>query len=220
MKKIIFITLAVFVGIGSYFLYSHSLKGRHLAFNFHQMAHQGISFDKWISFKPKGKSFTASFPLKPKAISKDFPIPGEEGSLKYHEYQCITDSGRLFSVSYMTLPDAFLKWGDNLILNGALKLIMRELGKVELVGKDSNTFKNYPALDYEHYTKEVETAGTLVLVGNTLYKVEVTYPLNEREGVRDELCNFVESFEPEEQNETTSSSLLQQHLASGKSQFQ
>lgn len=196
MKKIIFITLAVLMGMGGYFFYSNFLQEKRLPFDMHHMVNKGISFDKWIKFNPKGESFKAVFPLKPTEVSRELPIPGSDASLNYHEYQCVTEQGRLFSVSYTTLPDSFLNWGDSLVLNGALKLIMRELGKVNLVGKDSNTFKTFPSLDYEHYTKDQETAGTLILVGATLYKVEVTYPLNDREGVHDELCNFVESFEP------------------------
>ena len=206
MRKIIFIMLAVLVGLGGYFFYSNILKEKPLTMNLHRIVKKRVNFDKWITFNPKGENFSASFPLKPQAIKKNLPIPGSDDCLNYQEYQCATKEGRIYSVSYTTLPDSFLKWGDSLVLNGALKLIMRELGMVELVGKDTNTFKNFTSLDYEHYTKENETTGTLVLVGKTLYKIEVTYPLNDREGVLDELSNFVESFEPviEEAATTTS----------------
>ena len=196
VKKIIFIMLALLVGIGGSFFYSNLLKEKPWSMNFHSNVKKRINFDKWISFNPKGESFSVSFPLKPTMIKRDLPIPGSNDCLNFHEYQCSTKEGRTYSVSYTILPKSLLKWGDSLVLNGALKLIMRELGKVELVGKDSNTLKNFPSLDYEHYTKENETSGTLVLVGKTLYKIEVTYPLNDREGVLDELSHFVESFEP------------------------
>jgi len=210
MKKFIFIVLAVLVSLGGYYFYSITLKDKGLSMNFHQMAKKRADFRKWVTFKEKGGNYSSSFPLKPAEKNKEIPIPGSDSCLQYHERHCTTKGGRLYSISYSKLPDSFLKWGDSLVLNGALRLTMKELGKVELVGKSSNTFKTFPSLDFEHYAKETETAGTLVLVGTILYKVEVTYPHSDHEDIQDELCNFIESFKPVMMEEVTPPS-LQQH---------
>lgn len=192
MKKVIFIAIAFLIGIGGYFGYQ---KSQHKV-SFHHVVKEGLGFEKWTVVAPKEENFTASFPEKPKAITRDLPVPGRDETLPYKEYICETEGGKKFSVSYTILPDGWLKYGKNLVLGGALKVIMKELGKVELVGKETTVFKTFPALDYEHYNDSMETAGTLVLVGNILYKVEMSYPMELHDKVQDELANFIANFSP------------------------
>ncbi len=200
MKKVIFILIGAMVAFGGYFFYSHSSKPQQQMLNLHQVVRKGVEFKKWITFNPKDENFSASFPKKPKVDSRKLPIPGSDNFLPYKEYLCELDGGVLFSVSYTTLPQEWLKYGNSLVLSGALKAIMLELGKTELVGKEMIKFKSFPALDYEHYTvakeSQREAAGTLVLVGNTLYKVEMSYPLEYHDHVEEQLSNFIENFVP------------------------
>ena len=200
MKKFILILILAMIGFGGYFLYTHSKKPQKHMLNLHRVVKKGVEFKKWISFNSKDENFSASFPKKPKFDSRALPIPGSDSFLPYKEYLCRLDGDVHFSVSYTTLPEEWLKYGNSLILGGALKVIMHELGKTELVGKETTKFKSFPALDYEHYTVaeggQTETAGTLVLVGNTLYKVEMTYPLEFHSQVEDQLSNFIENFAP------------------------
>ena len=195
MKKIFFIFVIAFIGFGGYYVYNN-LKQHSHKLNFHHTVKKGLGFEKWTIFSSKEERFTAAFPKKPEKTVRDLPIPGGAESLPYKEYICNVDGDKRFSVSYTTLPEGWLKYGKSLVLGGAPKVVMKELGKVQLVGKESTIFKTFPALDYEHYTKTTETAGTLILVGNILYKVEMTYPLKHHDKVQDELANFIENFTP------------------------
>ncbi len=200
MKKFFLILIALVIGCGGYFFYKQTGKPQKQRLHLHRMVKNGIAFKKWISFNPKNENFSASFPKKPKLDSRNLPIPGSDDFLPYKEYRCELDEDILFSVSYTTLPKEWLKYGNSLVLGGALKVIMHEFDKSELVGKETTLFKSFPALDYEHYTVaeegQKETAGTLVLVGNTLYKIEMNYPLELHENVKDQLAYFIENFTP------------------------
>lgn len=195
MKRVLFILIAFLIGFGGYFAASH-FKGESKKLNLHHVVKKGLGFEKWVAFAPKGESFTASFPKKPESTERDLPIPGGEQTLPYKEFIYKAEGEKYFSVSYTTLPDGWLKYGDSLVLGGALKVIRNELGKTELVGTESSKFKSFPALDYEHYTDTTETAGTLILVENVLYKVEMTYPLEMHDAVQDEIANFINNFTP------------------------
>ena len=195
MKKLFFILIASCIGLGGYFGYHH-LKSSSRQLNFHHDVKTDLGFEKWVLFTPIAKTFSAAFPKDPKESSKDLEIPGSEASLLYKEFVCVVDENKTFSVSYTSLPDGWLKYGDSLVLGGALKVMMKELGKVQLVGKERRTFKTFSSLDYEHYSDTFETAGTLILVGNTLYKVEMTYPLDLHDPIQGELANFIENFTP------------------------
>lgn len=196
-KKLTLILLFVFFLLGGTYIYFDVYKERGLRINLHALIEKGMGFDGWTKFDPKTENFSIFFPKNPVSVSRELPIPGSSDSLPYQEYKVEQQEDCVYSISYTTLPDKWMKWGSGLILKGALKVIMYELGKVELVGKSSNTFKGFPALDYEHYSRDYETSGTLILVGNTLYKVEMTYPLSMRNDVQQQISQFIESFEPQ-----------------------
>ncbi len=198
-KKKIFLSMVCLTLLGGSYLYFDVYKDRKLDFNLHDLADGGKGLEGWKQFSPENERFSIYFPDTPKSITRDLPIPGGDESLPYQEYQIEQEEGRTFSVSYTTLPDKWMKWGSGLVLKGALRVITHELGKVELVGKSSNTFKGYEALDYEHYTKEKETTGTLILVGNKLYKVEMVYPLNSRQQSHKLVTQFIQTFAPEKE---------------------
>jgi len=195
MRKFVSFMLMLLIGLGGYFFYYSILRG-----NRGQSSTEGKVFttlpnlDQWIAFNPKEEIFSASFPIQPHLLQKTFPIPGSDDSLNYREYQCINQEGKVYSVSYTTLPDSLLKWGSSLVLNGALKLIVRD-GRGQLSGKGANTFKSFPSLDYEHITDTNMTTGTLILVGKILYKIEIICPLDHYDGLPEEFGAFLQSFE-------------------------
>lgn len=152
MKKLVLILVGIMIGFGGYFFYSQQ-KGvpqKSKSLNLHHAVKQAAEFKKWVTFNPSGEHFAASFPKKPKSNERKLPIPGSDNFLNYKEYFCELDGDILFSVSYTVLPDGWLKYGNTLVLGGALKVIMQELGKTQLVGKETTEFKSFPALDYEH----------------------------------------------------------------------
>lgn len=198
IKKIVFLTLLVALALIGFHYYQVLFQEKNLRFNFHQILKKGSTLDNWIEFSPESKKFSVFLPKEPTPIAKTLLLPGGKGSLPYQEYQCQHLENCTISISYTILPDQWIRWSPSFVLKGALSILMRELRGPNLVGKSSNIFKNYPALDYEHYLQAMETAGTLILVGNTLYKIEMTYPMEKRESIRDDLSHFINSFTPKE----------------------
>ena len=162
-----------------------------------------VDFDHWIHLDPQEEHFSALFPQEPKIYKRNLLIPGKEAlCLPYKEFSCEMENGTLYSISYTILPNDWLKYGSSLVLKEALKVLVKELGKIEVVGKKITSFKSFPALDYEHYKiseiEQKETTGTLALIGNVLYKIEMTYPPTLRDAVQGEVVHFIENFSPEE----------------------
>lgn len=182
---------------------------------YHPRSHsitENIKFKNWMNFHPEEEAFCAFFPTTPITSSRDLPIPGNDGlSLPYKEFVCQTEDGVLFSICYTILPDDWLAYGSSLVLKQALKVIVNERGKIEIVGKKITSFKSFPAMDYEHYTlsetNQKETTGTLVLIGKTLYKIELTYPPALHDQIQDEIIGFIEGFCPKTSGCTTEESL-------------
>jgi len=156
---------------------------------------QDAIIKNWIVYLPKEGDFTIKFPKRPDFTSRELPIPKSEETLPYHEYT--SEDGLIkASVSYTVLPDNWLKWGSGMVLKGALKVIMDDTKNAHLIGSGSNSVKSFPALDFERRQGDLQTAGTLVLVGNTLYKIEITYPEKELHQVKDKIAPFINSFQP------------------------
>ncbi|WP_420420581.1 hypothetical protein [Simkania sp.] len=195
LSKYFFISiLLIGIAFGGYKVYD-MMRDKALAFDIHHVVGKGQGIESWIKFNPKEEKFSVQFPKKPEHITKDFPIPRSDDTLPYHEFQCC-EGERVISVSYTVLPQDWLKWGSKMVLKGAMKVVVNQLKGAHLVGQSTNTFKSFPSLDFEHYMGDQETAGTLILVGNVLYKVEISYPVHEREQVHNQLAQFIESFNP------------------------
>ena len=195
-KRVLFLLVAL-VGFGATFLYFDIYREKQLAFDLHGVGDHKDTLKTWTPFTPKSRNFSIYFPKKPMEKTVNLSIPGSRDVLVYREFYLEHENNHRFSISYATLPERWIKWGHPLVLKGAFKLIIKNLGKVSVVGKSSNTFKTYPSLDYEHYAHENETAGTLILVKNVLYKVEMTYPLAKRGEAQEALIPFIQSFHPE-----------------------
>jgi hypothetical protein len=147
----------------------------------------------WIEFTSKEKSFTALFPDKPKFIEKDFPVPRTDEVLTYKEH---TDKGptNKHSVGSLELPtDWTTKWGPQTVLKGALYILSD--GR-KIIKKEKAEHENFPATLYEMRQKDHYILGKLVLVENTLFKLEVEsdHPPTEEERM---LANsFFTAFHP------------------------
>lgn len=185
------------VSLGGLFFYIDVYREKTLPIDLHGIVDDPQALEGWTAFTPKDRQFSIFFPSTPAKKTRTLPVPGDLQPLPYREfYFDHTDNQTLFSVSYTTLPDRWLRFGSGLVLKGAHKILLRELGKISIVGKSSNTFKSYPALDYEYYSEQTETTGTLILVGNILYKVEITYPLKKRLDAQRIAAPFIQSFQP------------------------
>ena len=148
---------------------------------------------KWKSFKDPQGGFTIEFPERPKKEEAELAVPNS--SLPLTEVKCNPATDIHYSVMYTTLPSKWLCYSPSLVLKGSLKYISKHM-KTRIIEKSVKKFKRLPALDYIFFDGKIETAGKLILVGNTLYKVEVKYPYGERTQIQGSLDKFLSSFDP------------------------
>lgn len=158
-------------------------------------------FNKGLNWKayadPEG-AYAIEFPGTPEAKSTHLPIPNSKEKLPFHtvNYQ-LEKEGVEYSLNYTTLPKNWLKWKASLLLRGALKIITTQMSQAKIIKKSSNSYNNYPALEFILAKKNnLECAGRLVLVDNVLYKLEVTYPKDKEDVVQEDLSIFLQSFNP------------------------
>ena len=152
---------------------------------------------RWKKFNAPQGDFSISFPKQPKEESRKLPIPNSKNTLPYTEYKCThASSGTHYSISYTTLPSKWLKYSSSLVLKGSLRFINKHVGHSEVISKRVQKFKSLPALDYVLFDGKVEKRGKLILLGNTLYKIEVTYDPSQKESLERTFTAFLNSFQP------------------------
>ena len=109
----------------------------------------------------------AFFPKEPELKEIKKPIPHSAHILVYKEY-----TQEKYSLGYVDLPASWVKWGSNLVFKGTLQqVISREKGTI--TQKQKTLHEQYPAMDYEILRNGSKTLGRLILVGTTVYKLEV-----------------------------------------------
>ncbi len=151
---------------------------------------------KWVKFESPEGTFDINFPKKPTTETKELPIPNSKETLPYTEHCCTPDEETLYSISYTTLPNSWLKWSSGLVLKGSLKVLTKNIGGTKIKSKKSAKFKKHPALHYTLIKGTQETAGMLILVNATLYKIDVSYTPEKKQEVMEHLNAFLESFQP------------------------
>lgn len=152
---------------------------------------------RWKKFTAPQGDFTINFPKQPKEESRKLPIPNSKNTLPYTEFQCThSASGTNYSISYTVLPSKWLKYSSSLVLKGSLRFINKHVEKSRIIDKRVHKFKSLPALDYVLFNGEVEQRGKLILLGDRLYKIEVTYNPSQKIALEKTLNAFLNSFDP------------------------
>lgn len=150
---------------------------------------------EWPAFTQAKEEFSIHFPKSPEEVNKKLPVPGG-APLDYFEHMFKSEEDVIYSVSYTTLPGSLLKWSTGLVLKGSIKIIATQLTHAEIMTKRVVQWKEHPALDFRLYQPGREIQGRLILIGSTLYKVEVNYPEALKNEVSENINYFVESFNP------------------------
>ena len=187
---LVLISFGLFLGI---YKSDHFFKGEGVRSS--DLSKSGPGIETWSKFIPEKESFSIFFPSKPEYSSKELPIPKSEDKLIFHEYRC-EDKNSVVSLSYTLFPDNWLKWGAKMFLKGALKFLVADLKDAHLSNQNSCEFKSYPSLNFKHLSGKRETKGKLVLCGNILYKVEISYPTHKCDQMDRQIAQFIDSFEP------------------------
>lgn len=130
-----------------------------------------IDTRNWHVLSVEDPSFIASFPLEAEHSSEEIAL-GSDKSLCIKKYTAVKEDFT-FVVAHSKLPQEWLKYGPKLVLKGALKMIAKHEGEADIAGKTENTFKGFPSLDYKHVSGDKQSAGTLILKGDTIFAVEL-----------------------------------------------
>jgi hypothetical protein len=145
--------------------------------------------DGWSKLKIEETSpFLMFFPDTPilEEISK--PIAHSDFVINYKEY-----TFENYSLGHVDLPGSWTKWGSNLVFKGSLQQVLKkESGNI--IEKKKTIFENYPALDYKIQRDNSLTNGRLILVDNTLYKLEVKCCLDTTQISKDSPEAFFNAF--------------------------
>lgn len=151
----------------------------------------------WKSYNDPEGAYSIQFPGAPEAESTQLSIPKSKDKLPFHaiKYQ-LDKEGIEYSLNYTVLPNNWLKWKPSLLLRGALKVLTSHLSEGKIVKKTTESHHKYPALGYTLKKKNnLQCAGRLVLVGNVLYKIDMTYPQELEGDIQEHLNAFLDSFQ-------------------------
>jgi len=145
----------------------------------------------WHSYSPGDQRFHIQFPAAPEESSREFNIANSR--LHYREFVSeIKDS--LYAVSYLDFPGKWKLLGTKKILSKSFDFLLEKEKDVEqLLKKEFSTYRGFPALDYSWTQAGKEVQGKLVVAGNRLYRVMVSYPHSLEEKVQPEA--FFDSFQ-------------------------
>lgn len=149
----------------------------------------------WKSVHPEDSAFSAYFPKDPTFTEQAFPIPNSSQSLPFVEYFHTTSKDPIrYSVSYIDLPSSWLKWSSNLILKGALEILVKHSKGSRLVNKKKVTKNGIPGYAFTLSQSSDEIKGEIYLVGNRLYKIEGKYPKSLSENQKEKSRVFIQSL--------------------------
>jgi len=150
----------------------------------------------WKNYHDPEGAYSIQFPGAPEAEATELAIPKSKEKLPFHaiKYQ-LEKEGIEYSLNYTVLPNSWLKWKPSLLLRGALKVLTSHLSQGKILKKTTESHHKYPALGYSLQKKNnLKCSGRLILVGNVLYKVDMTYPQELEENIQEHLNAFLDSF--------------------------
>ena len=150
------------------------------------------SIQGWVPFtSPEGR-FGVHFPAPPELERKQMQLGQTGRSLEYSEYKSRASDTLVYMASYTYLPSRWRLASSSTLLKGALKVIMQNEGGMELVEERLASFQDHPALHFVLKRGTEEVYGTLILMGKTLYQLNIScFPEVDKEVNRE---MFVNSF--------------------------
>lgn len=131
-----------------------------------------VTTSGWVQYVSDDGKFRVHFPKQPKEISQALDSP-EGGEINLNEVKAYKKAE--FSVSYLDLPKKWKLFSANILLKGAMKVILEHLTGTQLLEHTIVKHKNYPAMDFRLQEGDKLIEGRLILVDNTLYKLWVVY---------------------------------------------
>ncbi len=148
--------------------------------------------------KVEGEEFMADafFPKAPEFSIEKYPVPKGKAELDLKHYQ-YSDAAHNYRLTYTTLPTNWTKWGANLVLGVGINYVV---DKDKIVHKKKCKHYDFPALEYKLEGNGKTTTGLLVLVKDTMYKIEFEHDTEiaslDSEVEQNLLHAFFSSFKP------------------------
>ncbi len=150
----------------------------------------------WKKIEEKEIGAEAYFPQDPVFSTEKYPVPKSDSKLDLKHY-IYSDAAHNYSITYTTLPTSWTKWGSSLVLGVGINHVV---DKNTIVYKKKCKHYNFPALEYKLKTKDKTTTGLLVLVEETMYKIEFQQNKDvadlDLEAEKGLLNSFFSSFKP------------------------
>lgn len=126
------------------------------------------------AYSPPDERFTVQFPTDPE--EKVEAIAVSDRTLQYQEYKSEADDTE-YKVSYIDFPGIWKMAGSKTILTKSFHTLLDHEEQVEKVIQAELTHhQGNPSLHYHLIQAGKEVKGRLVIVGNTIYQLVVSYP--------------------------------------------
>lgn len=137
---------------------------------------------EWQSYTASDQSFAIQFPAEPIEKTQETVIAGK--NLSFQEVSSAQNEST-YAISYVDFPKHW-KWiGTSKLLNKGFDAFLQSEQNVEaLVKQQITSFRGLPTLEYHLKQAGKEIEGKFVIVGNTLYRITVSYPLAVAEKVQ------------------------------------
>jgi len=120
----------------------------------------------WVKLGSTTLPFSAFFPSQATLTEMEKSIPHSDKTLLFKEY-----TSNEYSLVHVDLPNSWVKWGSNLVFKGTLQQVL-SYENATLLNKQKTTYNDYPALDFTLKKGNKTSYGRLILVNNTIYKLE------------------------------------------------
>ncbi len=149
---------------------------------------------KWTPYKHPDHEWKIEFPSTPSSKEKNIDLP-DSNQLKLKE-TIAQEEDLFYSIATTSLPADITKWGSNLVLKGSMKILANNLNGAKTSTNKIFQYQNHPTLPYTITVEDKVIYGRLILIEDTLYKLEVECPLKEAEMHQHKLDKFFNSFVP------------------------
>lgn len=127
----------------------------------------------WFAQNDTEKNYTAYFPTKINTNSLEIEVPNSTRVLNLKTYSSKYDN-ITYSLTQTRLPSSWTKWGNKLVLNGALKaLVKHENGTI--LSQKNCIIQKRNAIEFTMKVGQNLKSGRLIMDKNMIYKVEGIY---------------------------------------------
>lgn len=152
----------------------------------------------WNPFNTQGDIGKIELPSTPSERIYTLKLPKEkDGSLDLKELFVTDEASQIeYTITTVEIPYNLMSWGPKMILKGSFDIVEKNTMGAKVFEKKSFRHLNLPSLHYLMGQGDKEKMGRLILVGNQLIRIEVTYPLEKKVELEAEITKFLTSFTP------------------------